>query len=82
MFHRRDWKRVGGFDVDFAYAEDYAMQCALTHAGMKPVYVDTVVYDRYLKPEGNERTGLAGAYWQFYRDMCRLKYPNSFAGTG
>jgi len=82
MFHKQDWKTVGGYDPDFAYIEDYSMQCNLTHHGILPKYVDTIVYDRHLKPEGNERSVLAGAYWSFYRDMCRRKYPNSFAGTG
>jgi glycosyltransferase involved in cell wall biosynthesis len=28
LFHKRDWQKVGGYDPDFAYAEDYAFQCA------------------------------------------------------
>lgn len=82
LFHKDDWQRVGGFDPDFAYCEDYGLQCALTHAGVQPRYVDTVVYDRYVHPEGNERSTLAGQYWTFYRDMARRKYPSVFAGTG
>lgn len=82
LFHAADWRLAGGFDPDFAYAEDYAFQCALTNAGINPVKVDCIVYDRYLKPEGNERTVLAGEHWQFYRDMARRKYPNVFKGTG
>lgn len=82
LFHKDDWQKVGGYDPDFAYAEDYAFQCALTNAGVQPKYVDTVVYDRYLHPTGNERTARAGLYWNFYRDMARSKYPNVFAGTG
>lgn len=82
LFHKQDWQKVGGFDPDFAYAEDYGFQCALTHAGVQPRYVDTVVYDRYVHPEGNERTALASQYWTFYRDMARRKYPSIFAGTG
>jgi len=81
LFHRDDWQKVGGYDPDFAYAEDYAFQCALTNAGVKPVYVDTTVYNRFLKPEGNERSVLAGEYWQFYRTMARRKWPNVFSGT-
>lgn len=82
MFHRDDWQKVGGYDPDFAFAEDYAFQCALTNAGVKPVYVDTIVYDRFLKSEGNERSALANEYWTFYHTMARKKYRNLFSGTG
>lgn len=82
LFHKDDWLKVGGFDCDFAYAEDYAFQCNLTHNGVKPVYVDTIVYNRYMHPDGNERSALAGEYWSFYRDMARRKYPNVFMGMG
>ena len=82
LFSKKDWQRVGGFDSDFAFAEDFAFQCALTNSGVKPVYVDTTVYSRYMRPEGNERSVLAGEYWQFYKAMARRKYPSVFAGTG
>lgn len=78
LFHRIDWLIAGGFDPDFAYAEDWAFQLALEANGVQGVYVDTVVYERYLKPEGNERTTLAGEYWQFYRNMAMRKWPSLF----
>lgn len=81
LFHKDDWQRVGGYDPDFAYAEDYAFQCALTHAGIRPKYVETTVYDRYLHPTGNERTAKAGAYWTFYHDMARSKYSAVFGSV-
>lgn len=76
LFAKSDWQKVRGFDVDFAFAEDYGFQCALVNAGVQGVYVDTTVYNRYIRPEGNERSVLAGQYWTFYRDMARRKYPN------
>lgn len=79
LFHFDDWKRVGGYDSDFAYIEDYGLQCALTHAGIKPTYIDKLVYNRYIKASGNERSVLAREYWPFYRDIARRKYPNLFA---
>jgi len=79
MFHKDDWLKVGGYDPDFAYCEDYAFQCALTHAGIQPVYVPTPVYRRHLKANGNERTSRAGEYWNFYHLMARRKYPSVFA---
>lgn len=81
LYHKDDWQRVGGYDPDFAYAEDYAFQCSLSNAGVQPRYVDTIVYDRYLHPNGNERTALAGVYWAFYQQMARRKYQTLFAGT-
>jgi len=82
LFHKRDWQKVGGYDPDFAYAEDYAFQCALVNNGIRPKYIDVVGYDRYLHPKGNERTAKAQAYWTFFRDLARSKYPAAFAGSG
>lgn len=81
LYSTQQWAKAGGYDPDFAYAEDYGFQCALTHAGIKPKYIPSVLYRRHLRPEGNERTILAGHYWQFYRDMARAKYPSVFQGT-
>ena len=78
MFHKRDWLMAGGYDPDFAYCEDWAFQCNLTHHSIKPVYVETVVYERYLNAQGNERTSRAGEYWNFYHLMARRKYPSLF----
>ncbi len=78
-FHKEDWLKVGGYDSDFAYCEDFAFQCALTHAGVQPIYVPTTVYRRHLKANGNERTSRAGLYWNFYHLMARMKYPSVFA---
>lgn len=82
MFHKSDWLKCGGFNPNYAFAEDYAMQCNLTHHNVMPKYVDTVVYNRYLKAEGNERSALAGEYWNFYHTMCRRDYPSVFTGQG
>lgn len=80
VFHKSDWQKAGGYDVDFGYAEDYGLQCALTHSGVKPVHVPAVLYDRYIQQ--NQRTAKAVEYWTFYRNMARGKYPAVFAGTG
>lgn len=78
LFHREDWKAVGGYDPDFAYAEDYGFQCALVHGGIAGTYVNQVVYNRYLHEHGNERTAKATAFWPFYHDLARMKYPSIF----
>lgn len=82
LFQKDDWYRAGGYNPDFAYAEDYAFQVALVNAGVRPVYVDAIGYDRYLHPTGNERTARAGIFWSFYRDLARSTYPQAFHGSG
>jgi glycosyltransferase involved in cell wall biosynthesis len=81
LFHKSDWKKAGGYDVDFAYAEDYGLQCALVQAGIRPKYIPYIAYNRYIHPTGNYRTAMANAYWNFYHSMARNKYPAVFAGT-
>lgn len=78
LYSVESWYKAGGYDPDFAYAEDYAFQCALVNAGVRPVYVPKPLYRRHLRPEGNERTVLAGHYWNFYAQMARAKYPAVF----
>lgn len=82
LVSKSDLLKVGGFNTDFAVLEDYALQCALVHGGIRAKYVDTVIYERYLNPRGNERTALAGIHWAFYQAMARRKYPNVFANVG
>lgn len=82
LFHKKDWQKVGGYDPDFAYAEDYGFQCALVNAGIRPKHIDYIGYERFVHPHGNERTALAGAYWDFYRQLARKKYPAAFSGSG
>lgn len=82
MFHRRDWLKVGGYDYDFPYCEDFALQCALTNAGIRPKYIETPVYDRYMHPDGNHRSTLAGIFWNHYRELARMKYQSLFVGVG
>lgn len=81
-FHKKAWEAAKGYDTDFAYAEDWAFQAALTNAGIQPKHIDAVVYDRYIHPQGNDRTAKAQAYWTFYRDLAKSKYKHVFQGTG
>jgi glycosyltransferase involved in cell wall biosynthesis len=80
-FHKSAWEAAKGYDVDFAFAEDWSFQCALTNAGIQPKHIDAVVYDRYIHPKGNERTAKANAYFSFYQALARSKYPSVFRGT-
>lgn len=78
LFHRDDWRRVGGYDVDFEpLEEDYALQCALVNAGVRPVRLDGApLYKRMI--HNNSRTARAMKYWHITQEMCRQKYPLVF----
>lgn len=78
LFHRDDWRRVGGFNPDFEpLEEDYAYQCALVDAGIKAVRVDNcLLYRRMI--HSNSRTAKAMRYWNVTLEMCREKYPGAF----
>lgn len=79
LFHRDDWRRVGGYDVDFEpLEEDYALQCALVNVGVKPVRLDGApIYKRMI--HNNSRTARAMKYWHITQEMCRQKYPLVFS---
>lgn len=77
LFHKRDFERVGGYDVDFGFAEDYGLQCALTNAGAIPVYCNTVIHERHIHG-GGWRTRKASEYWPFYQTMAKQKYQHVF----
>lgn len=72
LFHKDDWSKAGGYDTDFAYAEDYGFQCALTQIGIHPKHVKTACYKRFVHK--NERTERATTYWRFYHQMAKEKY--------
>lgn len=78
LFHRDDWRKVGGFDPDFEpLEEDYGYQCALVNAGVKAVRVDNCrTYKRMIHT--NSRTAKAMRYWQVTMQMCKDKYPGAF----
>lgn len=78
LFSKADWIKCGGYNPNYAFCEDYALQCNLTHNGIRPKYVETIVYDRYVYPDGNKRTALATEYWTFYHQMCKRDYPLAF----
>lgn len=78
LFHRDDWMKAGGFDPDFEpLEEDYAFQCALVNAGVKPVRVANCwTYRRMIHT--NSRTAKAMKYWQVTMQMCKDKFPGAF----
>lgn len=78
LFHRNDWIKAGGYNPDFAYAEDWAFQCALVNAGVQGKHVsETLITCK--RDSSNYRTFWAGQYWSFYREMAHRLYAAPFA---
>lgn len=71
LFHRDDWLRVGGFDPDFFFAEDWAFFLALHNAGVKGVKVDATVMCRTIQV--NQRTLRATQWWETIREIAKSK---------
>lgn len=77
LFSKQLWQHLGGYDPDFAYAEDYGFQCALYAANSNlAIHLDYPLYRRYVGK--NERTDKAKQYWDFYHQLAKSKYPNIF----
>lgn len=72
LFHQSDWIKVGGYNTDFAYAEDYSFQTALATNGIRPKKVDCISHKRYIHT--NERTHKALQYWHFYHKLAQETY--------
>lgn len=74
MFHKKDFERIGGYDPDFNLgAEDYALQVALTSAGVSPVRIEDSIHIRYT--DQNNRTPDAVNHWQLLRERALYKFP-------
>lgn len=77
LFHKDDWRKVGGFDPDFEIGcEDYCFQVALTNAGIKPVRIEGQVYQRMIHENG--RTARAKALFPVLQGLIKEKYPAVF----
>lgn len=77
LFHRDDWKRVGGYDPNYEWGdEDYCFQVALTDTGIKPVQLKgEPIYRRMIHQ--NSRTARAIKYFPMVLEMLREQYPNT-----
>lgn len=79
LFHRDDWQKAGGYNPLFEIgAEDYAFQCALTHAGVKPVRVNGIIHNRYTNGGGGGRSARAAKLWPQLHELAQELYPNAF----
>lgn len=76
LFNKAQWFKVGGYDPDFFYGEDYGFQCALMHAEYPPICVDYPLYKRYLVT--NERSSRAKKYWPVIQQLAKEKFPAVF----
>lgn len=73
-FHKKDFEKIGGYHPDFNLgAEDYALQVALTSAGITPVRVNETIHYRYT--DANNRTPDAVNHWQLLHERALNKYP-------
>jgi glycosyltransferase involved in cell wall biosynthesis len=74
LFHKDDWRRVGGYDPDFNIGgEDWAFMVALVAAGVRAVRIDTPIYRKAVR-EGS-RTDQARSRFPFIKQLLREKYP-------
>jgi glycosyltransferase involved in cell wall biosynthesis len=78
LFAKEDWLKVGGYCPDFeGHEEDYSLQCALVHHGVKPVRLDGApVYRRMIHEKS--RTSQAMKYWNVTLEMCKERWPGAF----
>lgn len=76
MFSKTIWQKVGGYDPDFFFGEDYAFQCSLMNIEF-PSQCAFPLYKRYVG--NNARTEKAMKYWPIIQEMCREKYPAIFS---
>lgn len=77
LFHRDDWIKTGGYDSLFDFGdEDFALQVALTDAGVKPVRAHNASYERMIHERGS-RTERAKKYFPMVLELLREKYPNT-----
>jgi glycosyltransferase involved in cell wall biosynthesis len=82
LFAKEDWLKVGGYCPDFeGHEEDYSLQCALVHHGVKPVRLDGApVYRRMIHEKS--RTSQAMKYWNVTLEMCKERWPGAFLTSG
>ena len=74
LFHKDDWRRVGGFDPDFNIGgEDWAFMVALVAAGVKAVRINAPIFKRTVR--SGSRTDQARGRIDFIRQLLREKYP-------
>lgn len=73
LFSKADWKAVGGYDVIFELGNEiWALQRALVCAGVMPVRVADVVFERNTDAPRTER---ARAWAHVIRPLIDAKYP-------
>lgn len=74
LFHKDDWRRVGGYDPDFSIGNEiWAFQCALTCAGVMPKRIPNVVFERNTDAS---RTQRARAWTHVIKALVKDKYPD------
>ncbi len=72
LYAKDDWQRSGGYDPDFSIGNEvWAFQLALARAGVKPVRVSDIIFER---TAGGERYARARVYRTLINEMMRERY--------
>lgn len=73
LFNKADWKAVGGYDPDFSVGNEiWAIQRALVCAGVFPIRVPDIVFERNTDAP---RTDRARAWAHVIKPLIEDKYP-------
>lgn len=76
MFHKDDWRRVGGYNPLFEPGcEDWAFMCALVEAGVQGVHKGVFVYHRNT---GGNRSKVCHDRRELIWSLLRETYPKVF----
>jgi glycosyltransferase involved in cell wall biosynthesis len=73
LFCKGDWKRVGGYDADFSIGNEvFALQRAFHCAGIKPIRIPDIVFERNTDAPNTER---ARQWAHLIKPLIDHKYP-------
>jgi hypothetical protein len=73
LYHRDDWRRVGGYDPVFSIGNEiWAFQRALYAAGVRPVRIPDIVFERNTDAPNTDR---ARAWAHIIRPLIDDMYP-------
>ena len=78
LFSKVDWQRVGGYDPVFSVGNEvWAFQRALLCAGVQPVRISDIIFERNTDAPNTER---ARAWAHIIKPLIDAKYPIRGAG--
>lgn len=73
LFHKSDWEKVGGYDPDFSIGNEiFALQRAFYCAGINPIVISDVIFERNTDAPNTER---ARQWSHLIKPLIDHKYP-------